>query len=80
MSGRGVGDDLWGHFWRHVQYSEMRRSFDDVQSDRRLGERTVRSGMEEGVVVVVGWVSPSEGVYGRDGPWSRIRGWMEAAT
>lgn len=36
--------------------------------------------MEEGVVVVEGWVSPSEGVYGRCGPWSRIRLWMEAAT
>jgi len=30
---------------------------------------------EKGVgVAVVGWVSPSEGVYGLGGPWSGIRG------
>lgn len=33
-----------------------------------------------GVAVVVGWVSPSEGVYGLDGPWSRIRGWRQPAS
>lgn len=27
-----------------------------------------------GVAVVVGWVSPSEEVYGLGGPWSGVRG------
>ena len=45
-----------------------------------MDESTVRSGMGEGVAVVVGWVSLSEGVYGRYGPWSGIRRWKQAAT
>ena len=58
----------------------MRRSLDEVQDGRRLGEQMVQSEMGEGVAVVVGWVSLSEGVYGRYGPWSGIRGWRQAAT
>lgn len=33
-----------------------------------------RSEKGEVVAVAVGWVSRSEGVYGRYGPWGRIRG------
>jgi len=40
----------------------------------------VPSGKGVGVAVVVGLVSLSEGVCGREGPWSRIRRWRQATA
>ena len=80
MSDQAVEGDLWDRYEPRAPCPGRRRSPDGILGYRRLGERTVPSGREVGVAVVAGWVARSEGVYGRYGPWSKIRRWKQAAA